>query len=129
MRWICPATNSDPRPPVRTNRDPSAVVIGTPPSRDRRVPHVPIRTVVLPRAVLIESRCIGLHLAWQVLRRYSKPLISSCFRPPIEPVPRRRVEGVGVRGRGIGTRIRPLTRTKRGPAIVIHEFRGAAKHG
>src|SRR6185436_8341361 len=82
-----PRSGTDPRPAIRTERDPTTVVVRTPADRHRWIPDVSVRAVVLPCAVLIEGWRIGLHFAGQILRRHAEPLIAARLRPAIKRVP------------------------------------------
>src|SRR5262245_22804215 len=87
MRRPRPWADTDPRPAIRPHRDPTTVIVRTPADRDRWIPDVSVRGVVLPGAVLIEGRRVGLNLAGQILRGHSEPLIAARFRPAIKRVP------------------------------------------
>jgi hypothetical protein len=65
-----PGATANPCPAVRTVRAPVAVVIRTPRVRNRRIPHVPVGRLVLPRAMAIERTAVHVELTREMSPRY-----------------------------------------------------------
>src|SRR5262245_4323488 len=66
VRGPAPQVRANPRVTVTGDRGPVAVIVRLPTRRDRRVPHVAVRRVVLPRSVLIERAAVDVELGRQM---------------------------------------------------------------
>src|SRR5262245_51749138 len=88
-----PGRSSYPGPTVRSHLGPVAVVIGLPCGVHCRIPHVPVRHVVLPRTIPVEGAGIYSEVVWQVLRRLgANSSFTPLGRPAIECIEARGVE-------------------------------------
>ena len=84
----------DPRPAVRRDGGPVAVEVRPPARSHCGIPDVSIRSLVTPRAVLIERAAVGGEVVGEIAaRRRPKAGVAPRARPAIEGVEPRGIEG------------------------------------
>src|SRR5437870_11897720 len=109
VRWPRPSIEPDPRPAVRRDRCPIAVVIRSPPRIHDRVPDVTVRLLVLPRSVLIQRGAIQSQIRGELLTglRAAQSLIPLGKDPLIESVVPNGIERLRVARRLVVARETP----------------------